>query len=126
MNIEKPDVLKLKEIPERIFKYGTQRIAQKMCYTAGWKDGAEDQRDADTSYFEPLIEQAKEEVAREIEAFMQLHLYARPDVPTATMKFTDWKRLRKLLSKYTEGEKDTRFNVTSYSVNVGTIKSEGK
>ena len=50
------------------------------------------------------IQQAKAEVAREIEHFMQMHLHARPDEPTATMKFSDWMKLRKLLSKYMEGK----------------------
>ena len=49
-----------------------------------------------------LIQQAKVEVAREMEHFMQMHLHARPDAPTATMKFGDWMKLRKLLSKYME------------------------
>ena len=82
------------------------------------------QRDADAAYYEPLIQQfetiqkrqqaveaklndvelaiqqAREEVAREIDDFLQMHLYARPDKPEATMKFTDWMRLKKLLSKW--------------------------
>jgi len=85
----------------------------------GWMEA---QRDADVAYYEAklkykdeyfeafrketnkefqkLIQQAKAEVAREIENFLQMHLYARPDKPTATMKFTDWQKLRKLLSKF--------------------------
>ena len=59
---EKPPILKLKKLPERIFEYGTETIAQKMCYTAGWKDGTEAQRDTDVAW----CEQAKAEVAREI------------------------------------------------------------
>lgn len=52
-----------------------------------------------------LIQQAKAEVAREVDDFLQGHLYAGPDSPTATMKFTDWVKLSKLLSKYIGGQK---------------------
>jgi len=105
MNIDKPDELKLKEIPERILNYGTElplavRIVQKMCYMAGWEAGVEVQLDADVAYYEPLIQQARQET----------------DAISYAQGVLDGR----------EGKKDARFNVTSYSVNVGTIKSEGK
>jgi len=38
---------------------------------------------------------AKKEVAQDIMNFLQRNLLARPDKPTATMKFTAWQRLSK-------------------------------
>jgi len=89
---------------------------------------AQAQHDADVEHYEPIIannkkyvetllkqndiyfkriEQARQdtarEVAKEIEGFLQMHLYARPDKPMTTMKFSDWQKLRKLLSKYLGG-----------------------
>jgi hypothetical protein len=82
---------------------------------------AEAQRDADVEWYEKWyqglledykrikgeraellngIEQARQEVAREVEQFLQMHLYARPDQPNATMGFNDWMELKKLLAKY--------------------------
>ena len=68
------------------------------------------QRDADVDWFEKQgheaisylegYQQARQETAREIENFLEMHLYARPDKPTATMSFNDWMKLKKLLSKY--------------------------
>lgn len=37
--------------------------------------------------------------AKEIMDFLQNHLWARPDKKIATMKFTDWMKLRKMLLK---------------------------
>jgi hypothetical protein len=51
------------------------------------------------------LQQARQEVAREIEHFLQMHLYARPDKVDATMRFTDWLKLKKILSKYLEEKK---------------------
>lgn len=42
---------------------------------------------------------AKREGAEEIEHWLELHLMARPDHPTATMKFSDWMKLKKILAK---------------------------
>jgi len=105
------------------------------------KEDRQAQRDADVAYYEPLLEQAqqemeklpaliaksweivaqwqsdidelaiqqaKAEVAREIENFLQMHLYAKPDKPAATMKFADWQKLRKLLSKFLKGKQDAK------------------
>jgi len=46
------------------------------------------------------VNEARQDTAREIHDFLQMHLYARPDKPTATMKFTDWVKLRELFAKY--------------------------
>jgi len=125
--MEKPDVLSEKEIPVRFISQANyemidHRLSRLELFRIAKDEGLlEAQRDADVAWhnkwygellaeFKQIkveraelldqIKQAKTEVAREIENFLQLHLYARPDKPTATMKFTDWQKLRKLLSKY--------------------------
>ena len=49
---------------------------------------------------ELLIQQARQEVATEVDDFLQMHLYARPDRVNTTMGFNDWMDLKKLLSKW--------------------------
>jgi hypothetical protein len=61
---------------------------------------AQAQLDADVLFYEPLIQQARQEVAREVDDFLQMHLYARPDRVNTTMGFNDWMDLKELLSKY--------------------------
>jgi len=74
-------------------------IGKESC--GAWEDSILCQAKSESE----IIQQAKAEVAREIENFLQMHLYARPDKPTATMKFDDWMKLRKILSKYLEVKK---------------------
>lgn len=47
------------------------------------------------------IRQIRQEERQIIYDWLQMHLYARPDRPTATMKFKDWIKLHKML---TEGQ----------------------
>ena len=46
------------------------------------------------------ISVAKKVVAQGVYDFLQMNLSARPDRELATMKFTAWKRLRKMLLDY--------------------------
>ena len=104
---EKPPVLSERQFEEWC------KAHQKQVW-----DRFEAQRDADVEWYEThstgirvsdaitaLLEgaavlEARQDTAREIHDFLQMHLYARPDKPTATMKFTDWVKLRELFAKY--------------------------
>ena len=61
---EKPPILKVKKLPERAFKYGTETIEAKANYLAGLQDGIQGQYDALVAYYEPLIEQAQEQMGK--------------------------------------------------------------
>jgi hypothetical protein len=96
----KPPILSEQQVIDWIkASYGKDAIIVPSAY------GKAAQLDADVAYYELLIEQAKAEVAREMEDWLETHLYARPDRPNATMGFNDWLELKKLLSKYTGGKK---------------------
>ena len=120
---EKPPIITEQEVINWIIcAYGKDAIIAPLAHEK------EAQRDADVAYYEPLLKQAQEQIdyvsiqqealssklddvelaiqqarqdtAREIEAFLQNHLYARPDRVWAKMKFLDWMKLKKLLDKY--------------------------
>jgi len=43
-------------------------------------------------------------VGGSIDDFIQMHLYARPDKPIATMKFEDWMDLKRIIESLKRGE----------------------
>jgi len=43
MNTWEDTVMKLKAVPEKIFKYGKETVAIKAAYVAGWEDGIQAQ-----------------------------------------------------------------------------------
>ena len=54
---------------------------------------------------------AKEQDAKTLKAvgeciddFVQMHFYARPDKPNATMKFKDWMKLKGIIEAFKRGE----------------------
>lgn len=86
--------------------YGKNAIIAPLAYEK------EAQRDADVAYYEPLIEQAKAEVARELEGSLRSALIARSD--NCKMYYYPSKPLcpaleniikQSLKSKYTGGKK---------------------
>ena len=95
---EKPDVLSDYQIedivqdPREVYGAGLVAQAQRDAIIKEFSEAIES--------WQRRLEQARQDTAREIHDFLQMHLYARPDKPTATMKFTDWVKLRELFAKY--------------------------